>query len=274
MGQFDGKVVFVTGAGRGQGQSHAVRFAKEGADVIAVDICEPIATVPYPLSSEEDLAETVNLVEKTRRRIVAQKADVRDHDALAKALADGVAELGRLDFVLANAGIAPMYAKDQSPDSWRDAIDVMLTGPWNTIDVAIPHLLQNPQGGVIVLTGSTASQKAPTTFNAASPGFAGYTAAKHGVIGLTKFYANALAEKNIRVNAVSPAAVATMLLNNEACGEWFGANPEMGPKYANLLPVPQVEARDVTNAMVWLCSEAARYVTGVQLPVDAGYLAS
>lgn len=159
MGRLEGKVAFITGAARGQGRSHALRLAEEGADIIAIDLCEQIATVPYPMATPEDLAETVAAVESLDRRIVATRADVRSLSAMGEAVSDGVAQLGRLDIVLGNAGIAPMGAEDDPAVSWQDVIDVNLTGVWNTVRAAAPTLVDQGTGGAIVLTSSTAGLK-------------------------------------------------------------------------------------------------------------------
>ena len=226
-GQFDGKVVFITGAARGQGRCHAVRFAEEGADVIAVDLCGQIDSVAYPMPTREDLDETVNLVEKTGRRIVAEQADVRDFERLKEVVANGVAELGRLDFVLANAGIFPAAGKQRLDiAAFVDAIDVNLKGVYFTIEAALPEMLRHGDGGAIVITSSAAGFKSvSTTFDTISHGAAGYTAAKHGVIGVMRHYATSLAEKNIRVNSVHPGGVATPMIINEAMGRSSATNP-------------------------------------------------
>jgi SDR family mycofactocin-dependent oxidoreductase len=270
--KFDGKVAFITGAARGQGRAHAVRFAEEGADIIAVDICKQVDTVAYPMSCPEDLDETVNLVEKTGRRIVAEQADVRDFAGLQLAVAHGVAELGRLDFVLANAGVAPgLGLSHPTPQAYLDAIDVMLNGVFHTIEAALPHLLSHGDGGAIVITSSAAGFKPVVRdFATRNPGLAGYTAAKHGVIGLMRYYATALAEKEIRVNSVHPTGVATPMIQNEAMDQVFERDPAFGAMFTNLLPVPLVDPEDVTEAMVYLCGKSGRYVTGTTLQVDAG----
>jgi SDR family mycofactocin-dependent oxidoreductase len=262
MGALDGKVAFITGAARGQGRAEALRLASDGASIIAVDICDQIASVPYPLATPDDLALTVKLVEDTGARIVAQQADVRDRAALHQALSAGLDELGRLDIVIANAGIAPM---DTGVDGWRDVLDVNLTGTYNTVEVAIPTLVDQGEGGAIVLISSVAGLIGMVSDD---PGALGYTAAKHGIVGLMRQYANILAEHSIRVNSVHPTGVNTPMINNEFVRDWL---QRMGTRAAgNLLPVPVVEPEDVANAVAYLVSDAARYVTGVTLPVDAG----
>ncbi|GAB3306292.1 mycofactocin-coupled SDR family oxidoreductase [Geodermatophilus aquaeductus] len=274
MGKLDGKVAFITGAARGQGRSHALRLAQEGADVIAVDRCADVPTVGYPMATEADLAETVRQVEALDRRIVARTADVRDTAALKAAVDEGVAELGRLDIVLANAGIASFApVEDLTDEMWDEMIDINLTGVFKTVRAAIPHLRAHGQGGAIVLTSSTAGIKGLGNL-------AHYVAAKHGVVGLVKTFANEFAPDMIRVNSVHPTAVSTdMIHNRKTYGNFVPDKPEdevtqddVAPLFQglNAMPVPWVETADISNAIVWLVSDDARYVTGVQLPVDAG----
>ncbi|MDR5700465.1 mycofactocin-coupled SDR family oxidoreductase [Agromyces aerolatus] len=268
MGALEGKVAFITGAARGQGRSHAIRLAEEGADIIAVDLCAQIESVKYPMSTPDDLAETARAVEALDRRIVAREADVRDRDALQAAFDAGVAELGQVDIVLGNAGIAPM-SLTPTPDEWQDVIDVNLTGVYHTVEVAKPSLIEGGRGGAIVLTSSTAGLAG---IGGDTPGGLGYTAAKHGVVGLMRSYANQLAEHSIRVNTVHPTGVDTPMVVNDVMQEFLQADPAMSNAMANALPVPMLEPVDISNAIVWLVSDAARYVTGVTLPVDAGFL--
>ena len=271
-GQFEGKVAFITGAARGQGRSHAVRFAEEGADIIAFDLCEQIDSVAYPMATPEDLHETVNLVEKTGRRIVAERGDVRDLDRLKTVVAEGVAQLGRIDFVLANAGIFPA-AGPQRLDmaAFVDSVDVMLKGVYYTIEAALPELLRHGDGGVIVITSSAAGFKSVSSgFDMMSHGAAGYTAAKHGVIGVMRYFATSLAEKNIRVNSVHPGGVATPMIINEAMGRLIGDQPEFGEAQQPKLSMPPMEPEFVTDTMVFLCGPSGRYLTGVTLPLDGG----
>jgi SDR family mycofactocin-dependent oxidoreductase len=262
MGSLEGKVAFITGAARGQGRAEAVRLASEGADIIAVDICDQIASVPYPLATPDDLAQTVKLVEETGARIVAREADVRDRQALDSALQAGLDEFGRLDIVIANAGIAPMETGDTG---WRDVIDVNLTGAYHTVEVSTPTLIEQGDGGAIVLISSVAGL---IGMHSSDPGGLGYTAAKHGIVGLMRQYANVLAEHSIRVNSVHPTGVNTPMIDNDYVRGWL---QRMGTRAGgNALPVPAVEADDIANAVAWLVSDAARYVTGTTLPVDAG----
>jgi SDR family mycofactocin-dependent oxidoreductase len=272
-GRVEGKVAFITGAARSQGRSHALRLAQEGADVIAVDLCGPVDSIRmYPPATEEDLAETVRQVEALDRRIVATRADVRDPAALRAALDDGVAQLGKLDIVLANAGVFEIQPSlELTDDAWQEMIDINLTGVWNTCRVALPHLVANG-GGAIVLTSSTAGLKGtPNTIH--------YTAAKHGVVGIMRTLANEFGKQSIRVNTVHPTGVDTVMIQNEKTwGLFTPDDPEPSrEKFAELfetlhpLPVPYVEPVDISNAILFLVSDEARYVTGVTLPVDAGY---
>ncbi|PZF79523.1 mycofactocin-coupled SDR family oxidoreductase [Jiangella anatolica] len=266
MGKLEGKVAFITGAARGQGRSHAIRLAQEGADIIAVDICKQIDSVAYPMSTPEDLAETVKEVEALDRRIVAAEADVRDRDALQAAFEGGVAELGGVDVVLANAGIAPMGVNVR-PNEWDDVLAVNLTGVYNTVEVAKQSLIERG-GGAIVITSSTAGING---IGGSQPGGLGYTASKHGVVGLMRSYANVLAEHSIRVNTVHPTGVNTPMVVNDVMQEFLQNDPSLSNAMANALPVPMLEAVDISNAILWLVSDDARYVTGVTLPVDAGF---
>lgn len=269
MGRVAGKVAFVTGAARGQGRSHALRLAEEGADVIAIDLCAQIDTVHYPMASPEDLEETVRLVQSEGRRIVARQADARDQQALRAAFEAGLAELGRVDIVCANAGIAPVDVHEPDPvQTFRDVVDVNLVGVWNTVRVAAPAMIDAGRGGAIVLTSSTAGLKGFGLGTLA--GMEGYTAAKHGVVGLMRTFANEFAEHGIRVNSVHPTGVNTPMVVNEAMDRVFAKYPEIGDAMTNALPVEMVEPVDISNAIVWLASDEARYITGVTLPVDAG----
>ena len=274
-GRVAGKVAFITGAARGQGRAHAVRLAEEGADIIAIDICRDYGDVPYPLASEADLAETATAVEALDRRIVATVADVRDAGALKAAVDDGVAQLGRLDIVSANAGIFSFGTlADMDEITWQDMIDVNLTGVWHAVKAAIPHL-RAAGGGSVILTSSTAGLKA-------IPNTGHYNSAKHGVVGLMRTLAHELAPDMIRVNSVHPTAVDTDMIQNAATYELFASDlpaaertkEALAPRFGelNLLPIPWVEPVDISNAVLWLASDESRYVTGVTLPIDAGLL--
>jgi SDR family mycofactocin-dependent oxidoreductase len=267
-GSLTGKVAFITGAARGQGRAHAVKLASEGADIIAVDLCDQIASVPYPMATPDDLAATVKLVEDTGARIVARVADVRDRAALKTALEAGLAEFGHLDIAIANAGIAPMAGLD----AWQDVIDVNLTGVYQTVDVVMRPMVKQGTGGAIVLTSSVAGL---VGLGAAQAGSVGYAAAKHGIVGLMRVYANVLAPHSIRVNSVHPAGVQTPMIDNEFTRQWLEGlvtDTDVKPDMGNALPVRVLEPEDIANAVAWLVSDAARYVTGVTLPVDAGYV--
>ena len=272
-GRVEGKVAFVTGAARGQGRSHALRLAQEGADIIAIDLVGQIDSVPYDMARPADLEETVRQVEALDRRIVATQADVRDYDALKSALDAGVAELGRLDIVSANAGIFSFGAMDElSETEFDDMIDVNLKGVWHTAKAAIPHLKAN-KGGSMILTSSTAGILA-------IPNIGHYVAAKHGVVGLMKTLALELAPDMIRVNSVHPTSVDTDMIQNAATYALFAPDlPEdqrtrevIGERFGalNVLPIPWVEPIDISNAVLWLASDESRYVTGLQVKVDAG----
>ncbi|MHD0281661.1 mycofactocin-coupled SDR family oxidoreductase [Rhodococcus aetherivorans] len=273
-GRVEGKVAFITGAARGQGRSHALRLAEEGADIIAVDICENIDSVTpyYPLATEDELKETVRLVEALDRRIVAHRADVRDRAALQRAFDDGVAQLGGVDIVVANAGIAT-YGRswEFTAEQWRDMIDVNLTGVFNTAVVAIPTMIEQGRGGSIMFTSSIGGLKGIQQV-------AHYVAAKHGIVGLMRTMANELGPHSIRVNTIHPTNVDTIMIQNPGTyGMFSPGDPEPSQEKAmpgfmslNTLPVPWVESIDISNAVLFLGSDEARYVTGVTFPVDAG----
>ncbi|SEO53726.1 mycofactocin-coupled SDR family oxidoreductase [Trujillonella endophytica] len=273
-GRMEGKVAFITGAARGQGRSHALRLAQEGADIIAVDICADIDTVTpyYPLATEDELAETVRQVEALDRRIVARKADVRDLAGLQSAFDEGLAQLGQVDTVVANAGIAT-YGKawELSGEQWKDMIDVNLTGVFHTAKVAIPAMIEADRGGSIMFTSSIGGLKGIQHV-------AHYVSAKHGIVGLMRTLANELGPHRIRVNTIHPTNVDTIMIQNPGTYAMFSpGDPEPSQEKAmpgfmslNTLPVPWIESTDISNAVLWLASDEARYVTGVTLPVDAG----
>jgi (+)-trans-carveol dehydrogenase len=275
MGRVDGKVAFITGAARGQGRAHAVKLAEEGADIIAVDICEQIDSVPYGLGTMDDLEETARLVEKEGRRIVFRKADVRDRSSLDSAVQAGIAELGRLDIVVSNAGIwsnAPFV--DMQDQMLKDMLDVQLMGPYNTCKVTVPHLIEQGSGGAIVFIASTAANK----------GFlhqVHYNMGKTAVIGLMRSLAQELAPHFIRANTINPSSTNTTMIQNPAIWSAFAPgveNPteaDFGDQFTkmNLLPIPWMEPVDTANAVCFLASDEARYITGIELPVDAGFLA-
>jgi SDR family mycofactocin-dependent oxidoreductase len=269
-----GKVAFVTGAARGMGRSHAIRLAEEGADIIALDICDDIDTVRrfYPGATTADLDETARLVEATGAGIVAVRADVRDLAAVEAALSKGLSQFGRLDTVVANAGIfnSARPAHKVSPAAWADIVGVNLTGVWHTCRAATPHLIE--RGGSMILISSTAGLKG-------TPHAGPYSATKHGVVGLMRSIALELGQYGIRVNTVHPTGVATDMIHNQAAFKLFLPDvPEPTLEQAaaafqatNVLPVPWVEPIDVSHAVLYLASDEARYVTGTELRVDAGY---
>jgi (+)-trans-carveol dehydrogenase len=270
-----GKVALITGAARGQGRSHAVRLAAEGADIIAIDICAQIKSVPYPLARPADLEQTAAEVRAVGGRIVTAHADVRSQAELRAAVDAAVGELGRLDIVCANAGIHSSAPAHEMPEqAWQDLIDVNLTGVWLTCKVAVPHIIAGGRGGVVIVTASVAGHKPYATISH-------YVAAKHGLIGLTKALAQELAPHGIRVNAISPTQVDTDMIQNDMIYRLFVPDAERptreqfaeASQATNLLPVPWVEPGDVSDAVAFLAGDGARFITGVSLPVDAGVLA-
>lgn len=269
MGKLEGKVAFITGAARGQGRSHAIRLAQEGADIIAVDLCQQIETVGYPMATPDDLAQTAKEVEALNRRFYAAQADVRDAAQLKKAFEAGVAEVGPVDIVLANAGIAPMSLSPVDQE-WQDVIDVNLTGVYNTVRITAPSMIERGKGGAIVLTSSTAGVLG---IGGDTPGGLAYTASKHGVVGLMRAYANYLAPHSIRVNSVHPTGANTPMVVNEVMQEFLRQDPTTsGQALTNALPVELIEPVDISNAILFLVSDDGRYVTGITLPVDAGFI--
>jgi SDR family mycofactocin-dependent oxidoreductase len=273
-GRLEGKVAFITGAARGQGRSHAVRLAEEGADIIAVDVCRQISSESQiPPASPEDLAETADLVKGLDRRIVTAEVDVRDYDALKEVVDSGVEQLGRLDIIVANAGIGNggQTLDKTSETDWDDMIDVNLSGVWKSVKAAVPHMLSQGTGGSIILTSSVGGLKPY-----AHTGH--YIAAKHGVIGLMRTFAVELGQHSIRVNAVCPTNVNTPLFMNEGTMRLFRPDLENpGPEdlavaaqFMHVLPIGWVEPVDVSNAVLFLASDESRYITGLPVTVDAG----
>ncbi|MDT7770533.1 MAG: (+)-trans-carveol dehydrogenase [Mycobacterium sp.] len=278
-GRVEGKVAFITGAARGQGRAHAVRLAQEGADIIAIDICKQIEGFLNPPSTPEDLAKTADLVRGHNRRIFTAEIDVRDYEALKAAVDSGVEQLGRLDVIVANAGISNAGSDDGdtldkvSERDWQDMIDVNLSGVWKTVKAGVPHILAGGRGGSIVLTSSVNGFKA---YNNLLLGH--YVASKHGVVGLMRAFAVELGQHMIRVNSVHPTFVNTPMLLNE--GLYKMVRPDLenpGPddlapfcQAFHTLPIPWVEAEDISNAVLFLASDESRYITGVTLPIDAG----
>jgi len=270
MGRVEGKVALVTGAARGQGRSHAVRLAQEGADIVALDICQDLKTVKYDGATEADLAETASMIEDLDRRVLSRKADVRDLAAMESAVSEAVSEFGRLDIVVANAGIASAApAWELTEEMFQEMVDVNLVGVWKTVKPAIPVMIEQGSGS-IVLTSSTAGL-------VAFGNLAHYTAAKHGVTGLMRTLAVELAQHNVRCNSVHPTTVDTPMIQNDVIRELFlgrtGATRDEAQnefKGVNALPIPWVEAVDISNAVLYLASDEARYVTGHTQVVDAG----
>jgi len=272
MGRVDGKVALISGVARGQGRSHAVRLAEEGADIIGFDSCADDPWVEYPLATRDDLDETIKLVEKTGRRIYAGVADVRDTEAVAKIIDEGVAEFGRLDIVLANAGIMAITGEQRlHREAYIAGIDVMLNGVYDTVNLAIPHLRAGGRGGAIVITSSTAGLYGGMADG--NPGVMGYIASKHGVVGLMRAWANALAPERIRVNTVHPTGVNSPMITNEAFGRFVQEFPSIAANLQNPLPVENglIEPEDVTNTILHLVSDTGRYITGSTVTVDAGF---
>ncbi|HWD07419.1 MAG TPA: mycofactocin-coupled SDR family oxidoreductase [Amycolatopsis sp.] len=276
MGRLDGKVAFITGAARGQGRAHAVRFAQEGAKIIAIDVCDSLPTVPYPMPAKDDLDETARLVEAAGGEILTAVADVRDQAALDKAATDGVSAFGGIDILVANAGIlnSEGNAWEISDRAWQELIDVNLTGVWRTIKAVVPRMLDTGRGGSLVLTSSYTGLKG-------EPQIAHYAAAKHGVMGLTRSLAHELGPHNIRVNSVNPGNTETGMVTNDFS---FGLlRPDLEKpgrddaaatlRQLTLLDVDFIQPEDIANAALWLASDEARYVTGIAIPVDAGWYA-
>lgn len=272
MGMLDGKVAFITGAARGQGRSHAIRLAEEGADIVAIDLCGQIDSVPYPLSTEEDFEQTVKAVEAVGRRIVARTADVRDASRLHQVVAEATDLLGPIDIIVANAGIAAPGSIEADPTVvFRDIVDVNLIGVWNTVMAAVPSMRAAGKGGAIVVVSSTQGLKG--TGGDGTAGSCAYTATKHAVVGLMRNFTHWLANDNIRVNTIHPTGVETPMIMNDTVGAWVAENPEVTAAITNLLPVSMLQPEDVSEAVLWLVSDHAKYVTGVALPVDAGFSA-
>jgi SDR family mycofactocin-dependent oxidoreductase len=270
MGRFDGKVALVTGGARGQGRSHAVNFAREGADVIILDLCRQLPEVEHSMASPEDLVETRELVEQEDQRAVTFETDVRDHDAVQAAVKEGVRELGRLDFVSVNAGIMATTGEPATRiAAWHVGLDTMLSGVFYTLRAAMGPMIDSGRGGSIVITSSMAGLRGVAfDLHMLGPGEMGYSAAKTGVIGLMRNFAMGLGQHGIRVNSVHPMGVRTPMVVNE----FFGKIRETAPPgwMINSLGIDLIEPQDVSNAVLWLCSDEARYITGSMISIDAG----
>ncbi len=261
-----GKVALITGGARGQGRSHALAFARAGADVAICDVVEPLPTVPYPLAEPAELEAAVTAVEALGSRCLGERADVRDLEAMERFAANTAEQLGAIDVVVANAGIYSFAASswELSPEEWQVMLDVNLTGAWNTCRAAIPHLLEGAGDRSITLISSVNGFEGV-------PGTGHYCAAKHGLVGLMRTLAIELAQEGVRVNTLHPTAVDTKLVDNEATPRALESAERYGKDMTNLLPVELMDAVDVSAALVWLCSPSSRYVTGITLPIDAGF---
>ena len=268
MGNLDGRVAFITGAARGMGRAHAVKLAGEGADIIAIDICADFDSTDYPGATADDLAETARLVEGQGRRILARQADIRDAAAVDAVVAEGLAEFGRLDIVIANAGIIRVTDCEHPRQVFRDIVEVNLVGAWNTVDAAIPALIAGGLGGSIVLTSSTQGLRASGTDRA---GLQAYAASKRALVALMQGWALQLAPHSIRVNTIHPSGVATGMILNEATMTLAGANDPWLVAQQNALPIALLEPEDVAGAVAWLVSDAGKFITGTSWPLDAGF---
>jgi SDR family mycofactocin-dependent oxidoreductase len=268
MGTMTGKVALITGAARGMGRAHAVKLAAEGADVIAIDVCAEFDSTDYPGSTADDLAETVGLVQGRGRRILARQADVRDPEAVGAAVAAGVEEFGRLDVVIANAGIIRVSDTTERASTFRDVVEVNLIGAWNTVDAAIPALIAGGRGGSIVLVSSTQGIRAAGTERA---GVQGYAASKRGLVALMQVWADQLAEHSIRVNTIHPSGVATDMILNETTMRLSAAGDPWLASQLNALPIALLQPDQIATAVAWLVSDDAAFITGTSWPLDAGF---
>ena len=265
------KVAFISGAARGQGRAHAVRLAQEGYDILAFDICRQIDTVAYALPGRDDLEVTADLVKQNGGDVHIEVADVRDADAVDMVVQAGMQRFGRIDAVIANAGVMTNIGPaSQTKAAWLDAIDIMLTGVYNTINSAVDPLITGGNGGSIVITSSTAGLLGLVDGDTGNAGQLGYVAAKHGVVGLMRAYANLLAPHSIRVNTVHPSGVNSPMIVNPELEKHVETRPQLLAAVKNALPVEWIECEDVANLVAFLVSDAGRYITGAAMPVDAG----
>ncbi|MEV0494675.1 mycofactocin-coupled SDR family oxidoreductase [Streptomyces atratus] len=274
MARVPNKVALVTGAAKGMGRSHCLRLAEEGADIIALDFCKQKDDVKYPMGTADDLAETAELVKKQGRRVLTSHADIRDLEALQGLVAEAVDTLGGLDIVVANAGISTVgHAWELSAEQWQAVVDTNLTGTWNTIKATVPQLIEQGRGGSVVLVSSVAGLRG-------FPGMGHYSATKHGIIGLMQTLSQELGPHNIRVNTVNPGLINTdMSMNPTLFKQFMPDNPNPSEediaaiyKHLTVLDIAWLEPVDVSNAVLWLASEEARYITGISVPVDGGQL--
>jgi len=268
MSGLEGRVAFISGVARGQGRAHAVRLAQDGADIIGFDICQDIPTMDYPNASEDDLVTTIKMVEAQGRRMVGRKADVRDYGQVAEVFQEGFADFGRVDIIIANAGIVRYDPEEDFIAEWKDVIDVNLTGPFQTVRAALPSMIEGGRGGSIVLTSSTGGLKGSATHEAAMQA---YVAAKRGLVGYMQTLANDLAPHWIRANTIHPTGVLSGMTDNEALPRAAARSPEGIAAMQNALPIEILQPEDIANAVAFLVSDQARFITGVQWPLDAGF---
>ncbi|GJF12508.1 short-chain dehydrogenase/reductase [Mycolicibacterium cyprinidarum] len=268
MKTLQGRVAFITGAARGMGRAHAVQLAGEGADIIALDVCTGFDFTNYPGATVDDLDETVRLVQSQGSRILARQADIRDASAVDAVVADGLSEFGRLDIVIANAGVIRVTDSDERRRDFREIIEVNLIGAWNTVDAAIPAMIDGGRGGSIVLTSSTQGLMASDTDRA---GLQAYAASKRALVALMQGWARQLAPHSIRVNTIHPSGVATDMILNESTMALAAANDPWLMAQQNALPIALVQPEDIAVAVAWLVSDAGRFITGTSWPLDAGF---
>jgi SDR family mycofactocin-dependent oxidoreductase len=274
MGQLDGQVAFITGIGRGQGRSHALTLAREGADIIGLDLCAKPESTAYDGTSQDDLRETCRLVEETGREILAEQGDVRDFAQVEAVFARGIEKFGRVDIVVPNAGIcAGAKTWEITTDAWREMIDINLTGAFHTVKAAVPKMIEQGSGGAIVFIGSTEALKGAENISA-------YAASKHGVTGLMTSLARELGQYGIRVNSVNPTCVDTDMINNQFVYGLFRPDLDQPTREdveeafagTHILPVPWMEPSDVSEAVLYLASETGRYMTASTMVIDAGFI--
>ncbi|GAS89724.1 mycofactocin-coupled SDR family oxidoreductase [Mycolicibacterium brisbanense] len=274
MGQLDGQVAFITGVARGQGRSHALTLAREGADIIGLDLCAKPSTTAYDGATYEDLQETIRLVKETGRQIVAEVADTRDYEQVESVFTRGIEQFGRVDIVLPNAGICSgAKTWEITPDAWREMVEINLNGVFHTVKAAIPTMIAAGRGGSIVFTGSTEAIKGAENISS-------YAASKHGVTGLMTSLARELGQYNIRVNSVNPTCVDTHMINNDFVYGLFRPDLDKPTREdvidtfagTHILPVPWIQPQDVSNAILYLVTEPGRYITATPLVIDAGFI--